>query len=104
MSVQQWFARGLEMLFGGYRRQVNVVDRRQPSRPERSISVAVVGSGLAGLSAAIELADRGYDVHIFEKNEYLGGKVGSWEVTSGQRVIGCGGMGLDVEGRGGGDG
>lgn len=81
MSVQRWFARGLEMLFGGYRRQVNVVDMRKPTRPERPTRVAIVGSGLAGLSAAIELADRGYDVHVFEKNDYLGGKVGSWEVT-----------------------
>ncbi len=36
--------------------------------------VAVIGSGLAGLSAAAVLAARGYDVEVFEKNTWLGGK------------------------------
>ena len=30
---------------------------------------------MAGLSAALELADRGYQVTIKEKEEYLGGKL-----------------------------
>ncbi len=36
--------------------------------------VAVIGSGLAGLSSAAVLAARGYDVEVFEKNAWLGGK------------------------------
>ena len=36
--------------------------------------VAVVGSGLAGLSAACTLAARGHKVEVFEKNPWLGGK------------------------------
>ncbi len=36
--------------------------------------VAVIGSGLAGLSAAAVLAGRGYKVDVFEKNDWLGGK------------------------------
>ncbi|WP_419804923.1 phytoene desaturase family protein [Terriglobus sp.] len=36
--------------------------------------VAVIGSGLAGLSAAATLAARGYQVEVFEKNPWLGGK------------------------------
>jgi diapolycopene oxygenase len=36
--------------------------------------VAVIGSGLGGLSAAVTLAARGYQVEVFEKNEWLGGK------------------------------
>ena len=36
--------------------------------------VAVIGSGLAGLSAAATLAARGYEVEVFEKNSWLGGK------------------------------
>jgi diapolycopene oxygenase len=36
--------------------------------------VAVVGSGLGGLSAAVTLAARGYQVEVFEKNSWLGGK------------------------------
>ena len=41
--------------------------------------VAVVGSGLAGLSAACVLAARGYAVTLFEKNEWLGGKAAQHE-------------------------
>jgi phytoene desaturase len=36
--------------------------------------VAVIGSGLGGLSAAVTLAARGYEVEVFEKNPWLGGK------------------------------
>ncbi len=36
--------------------------------------VAVIGSGLGGLSAACTLAARGYEVEVFEKNPWLGGK------------------------------
>lgn len=36
--------------------------------------IAVIGSGLGGLSAAATLAARGYQVEVFEKNPWLGGK------------------------------
>lgn len=36
--------------------------------------VAIIGSGFGGLSAAINLAIKGFDVSIFEKNSELGGK------------------------------
>jgi diapolycopene oxygenase len=38
------------------------------------MSVAVIGSGLAGLAAACTLAARGHRVEVFEKNSWLGGK------------------------------
>jgi carotenoid phi-ring synthase / carotenoid chi-ring synthase len=42
---------------------------------------AVVGGGLAGMSAAIRLAERGYRVRLVERNAYLGGKLGAWPHT-----------------------
>ncbi len=39
--------------------------------------VAVIGGGIGGISAAISLASRGYDVHVFEKNGHIGGKLNS---------------------------
>lgn len=37
--------------------------------------VAVIGAGLAGLSAAITLQDAGYEVEVFESSERVGGRV-----------------------------
>lgn len=37
--------------------------------------IAVVGAGTAGLAAAIRLQNSGYEVHLFEKNEQVGGKM-----------------------------
>lgn len=42
-------------------------------------SVAVIGAGLGGLSAAISLKAKGYDVSIFEKNPQVGGKLNVME-------------------------
>lgn len=37
--------------------------------------VLIIGAGLGGLSAAITLAQKGYEVEIFEKNGQIGGKL-----------------------------
>lgn len=54
--------------------------------------VAIVGAGLAGLAAAIELADAGHEVEIFEARPFVGGKVGSWVDADGNHIE----MGLHV--------
>ncbi len=38
--------------------------------------ITVIGSGVGGLSVAIRLASRGYNVRLYESNESLGGKIG----------------------------
>lgn len=38
-------------------------------------SILVVGGGIAGITAAVEAAEAGYDVIIVEKEAYLGGRV-----------------------------
>ena len=53
--------------------------------------VAIVGAGLAGLSAALELEERGYEVEVFERTRLLGGRatsfeVGGREIDNGQHV------------------
>ena len=65
---------------GGYVHVVNRPDPALPLRPATSKSVAVVGAGIAGLTAARTLAERGYRVCLLEKSSYLGGKLGSWSV------------------------
>ncbi|MGZ4582812.1 MAG: FAD-dependent oxidoreductase [Mycobacterium sp.] len=45
-----------------------------PSRPR----AVVVGGGIAGLTAATGLAERGVAVELIERERYLGGRVGGW--------------------------
>lgn len=66
--------------FGGYRRVVHEPAEGLSEMLQGSVHVAVVGAGVAGLSAATILARRGYKVTLLEKNSYLGGKLGSWPV------------------------
>jgi zeta-carotene desaturase len=54
--------------------------------------VAIVGAGLAGLACAVDLADAGCEVQIFESRPFVGGKVGSWVDADGNHVE----MGLHV--------
>jgi heterodisulfide reductase subunit A len=42
-------------------------------------TVAVIGAGVAGLRAAIELADMGCPVKLIEKNHFIGGRVSQWD-------------------------
>lgn len=43
------------------------------SKNESKKTVAVIGSGFGGLSIALRLQSKGFDVSIFEKNEMVGG-------------------------------
>ncbi|NTV90996.1 MAG: NAD(P)-binding protein, partial [Clostridiales bacterium] len=40
--------------------------------------VAIAGSGLSGLTAAFHLHQKGHEIHIFEKNSIIGGRVRSY--------------------------
>lgn len=71
----------IERLYGGYRHPANVVDPDRPLNPTGRPTVAVVGGGLAGMTAASTLARRGFEVQLFERNDYMGGKIGAWNVT-----------------------
>ncbi|MEA5256695.1 1-hydroxycarotenoid 3,4-desaturase CrtD [Arcicella aquatica] len=41
--------------------------------------VAIIGAGIAGISTAIRLAHKGFEVAVFEANAYAGGKLSSFE-------------------------
>ncbi|HEV7864553.1 MAG TPA: FAD-dependent oxidoreductase, partial [Acidimicrobiia bacterium] len=51
---------------------------RKPERQEREIdtSLLVVGAGISGLTAALEGANSGHDVHLVERQAQLGGWMG----------------------------
>ena len=56
------------------------------------LKVGIVGAGLAGMVAAMDLADAGHDVELFELRPFVGGKVSSWRDKEGNHIE----MGLHV--------
>ena len=65
---------------GDYKQQINSVDNSLPHKLSISKKVGIIGAGLAGVSAAIYLSERNFSVKIFERDSFVGGKVGSWPV------------------------
>ena len=58
------------------------VEGSAASRPGKVVgSVMVVGGGIAGIQAALDLADSGYYVHLVEKSSGIGGKMSQLDKT-----------------------
>lgn len=56
-------------------------------RSQQSLTIAVVGAGLAGVTAAVRLADAGHKVYLYEKSSFIGGRAGSVrDKTSGREL------------------
>ena len=53
----------------------------------RSKPVVVAGGGIAGIAAAVGLAERGVPVIMIEPHEQLGGRVRSWPVAHGDAHV-----------------
>ena len=45
--------------------------------------IAVIGGGISGLSAASYAAKNGYEVHLFEKNDTIGGRARQFKTSNG---------------------
>jgi zeta-carotene desaturase len=56
-------------------------------RDGKLASVAVIGGGLAGISAACALSDAGFRVTLFERRAFLGGRASSYEHTGTGEVV-----------------
>jgi len=59
---------------------------------QEKLKIGIVGAGLAGMIAAMDLADAGHDVELFEIRPFVGGKVSSWKDKDGNHIE----MGLHV--------
>ncbi|MEB3227559.1 MAG: FAD-dependent oxidoreductase, partial [Synechocystis sp.] len=58
-----------------------------PKQLTKPKSVVVVGAGLAGLAAAYELSQRGFQVTLLEKSPNLGGKIAGWTINVGDETF-----------------
>ena len=59
-------------------------DDKQKLDKKNKKSVLIIGAGLAGLSASLELAEKGFAVTLYEKNEVIGGKLKTPQLTTNQ--------------------
>ena len=71
-----------------YAATVNEVTDFAPLRGERSADVCVIGAGFTGISTALHLAERGYNVHVIEANKVGWGASGR---NGGQMIGGIAG-------------
>lgn len=71
-------AGALRGLLGLRRRPVVTPRADRPERVPDGTSAVVVGGGIAGMSAAVVLAERGVRVTLLEAADHLGGRLGAW--------------------------
>jgi len=84
--MKTWLRKKIRKKLQDYKIPLNTPDNNLPELLTHKKTVAVVGAGIAGLSAAANLAERGFEVTLYEKDAFLCGKMGSWkfETTNGE--------------------
>ena len=69
-----------------YAATVNDVTDFAPLSGEQSADVCVIGAGFTGISTALHLAERGYDVHVVEANKIGWGAPSGGEIPPGKKT------------------
>lgn len=80
--MKNWLRKKIRKKLNNYLIPLNIPEKELPEKLATKKTVAVVGGGIAGMSAAANLAERGFEVTIFEKENFLCGKMGSWSFES----------------------
>ena len=60
--------------------KVRLAESLYPFKITSKKAVAVIGGGVAGMRAAIELSDMGCPVTLIEREHFIGGRVAQWDV------------------------
>lgn len=63
-------------------KRVGLHEELESMSVEMSPNVLVIGGGIAGLTAALEIADSGYQVYLVEKDNKLGGNLSRVDLTA----------------------
>ena len=59
--------------------KVSMSESLDPIKVNATKAVAVIGAGVAGMRAAIELAEAGLEVFLIEREFFVGGRVAQWD-------------------------
>ncbi len=59
-------------------RLIELISTCATFKVDKGNKVAIIGGGITGLTIALELGIKGYDVTIYEKSNELGGKFKSY--------------------------
>lgn len=83
--------KAIKLVHGGIERVKHSKELETVKIPSKN-SVAVIGAGIAGMRSALELAEMGTEVHLIEREHFVGGRTSQWNVLfttneTGQQVI-----------------
>jgi len=59
--------------------KVRYAEALEPIKVKSTKAVAVIGAGVAGMRAAIELAEAGAEVYLIEREYFVGGRTAQWD-------------------------
>ncbi|HDP55348.1 MAG TPA: CoB--CoM heterodisulfide reductase iron-sulfur subunit A family protein [Bacteroidetes bacterium] len=84
-------SKAIDLVKGGIAR-VKYSEELETIKIPSENTVAVIGAGVAGMRAAIELAEMGTKVHLVEREYFVGGRASQWNILfstneTGQQVV-----------------